>query len=246
MYAHAPQHVSLAALLASPSPAIDLQLETYERSSQLFLDAVVKYTTRAVEEISRRRDADASRIQKDAERKKALELDISECKEKEVQLLKVLEREQTERKDSESSVSALKRQLTSVKDKCNKVDIEIDQVKATIVALREERRKEGNILESQAGHQEPELRALESKLHLTVEGVQKDVLLVSFTHIDPSDESRDFSVVVDVSDPVYKVPTSSPMIPTLPLLLAELNETREFYKFIKKVRKAFIQLARGA
>ena len=48
----------------------------------------------------------------------------------------VLEREQTERKDSESSVGALKRQLASVKDKCNKVDIEIDQVKAAIIALR--------------------------------------------------------------------------------------------------------------
>jgi kinetochore protein Spc25, fungi type len=88
MYARAPQHVSLAAILASPHPTIDLQLEAYERSSQLFLDAVIRYTTRAVEEISRRRDADASRIQKDAERKKAIEIEIAECKEKEVQLLK--------------------------------------------------------------------------------------------------------------------------------------------------------------
>ena len=30
------------------------------------------------------------------------------------------------------------------------------------------------------------------------------MLLVRFTHLDPSDESRDFSIVVDVSDPVYK------------------------------------------
>ena len=88
MYARPPQHVSLAAILASPHPTIDLQLDAYEKSSHLFLDAVIKYTTRAVEEISRRRDADASRIQKDTERKKAMEVEISECKEKEVQLLK--------------------------------------------------------------------------------------------------------------------------------------------------------------
>jgi kinetochore protein Spc25, fungi type len=48
----------------------------------------------------------------------------------------VLEREQTERKDSESSVGALKRQLASIKENCNKVDIEIDQVKAAIATLR--------------------------------------------------------------------------------------------------------------
>jgi kinetochore protein Spc25, fungi type len=34
--------------------------------------------------------------------------------------------------------------------------------------------------------------------------VVEDVLLVRFTHLDPSDESRDFSIVIDVSDPVYK------------------------------------------
>ena len=88
MYARAPQHVSFAAILASPHPTIDIKLEAYEQSSQLFLEAVIKYTARAVEEISRRRDADASRIQKDAERKKAIEIETAECKEKEVQLLK--------------------------------------------------------------------------------------------------------------------------------------------------------------
>ena len=85
-----------------------------------------------------------------------------------------------------------------------------------------ERKKEGSVLESQAGHQEPELRGLESRLHCTVEGVQstllpslgyvhisdvdslEDVLLVRFTHLDPFDETRDFSIVIDVSDPVYK------------------------------------------
>ena len=87
MYARALQHVSLAAVLASPHPTIDLQLDAYELSSQLFLDAVIKYTTRAVEEMSRRRDADASRTQKDAERQKAIEYEIADCKEKEVQVL---------------------------------------------------------------------------------------------------------------------------------------------------------------
>jgi Chromosome segregation protein Spc25 len=48
-----------------------------------------------------------------------------------------------------------------------------------------------------------------------------------------------------ISWSVVAVPTTSPMIPTLPLLLAELNETREFFRFIKKVRKAFVDLVQG-
>ena len=50
-----------------------------------------------------------------------------------------MEREQAERKDAESSVNALKRQYNSVKDKCQKVDIEIQQVKGSIDALRQGR-----------------------------------------------------------------------------------------------------------
>ena len=88
MYARAPQHLSLATILAAPQPTIDLRLEAYERSSQVFLEAVTRYTTRAIEEISRRRDTDTSSIQKDAERRKAIDLEIAECKEKEVHLLK--------------------------------------------------------------------------------------------------------------------------------------------------------------
>ncbi|KAF8525088.1 chromosome segregation protein Spc25-domain-containing protein [Hysterangium stoloniferum] len=245
MYSRVHQLPSLATILASPQPTIDLRLEAFERSSQLFLKAVTAYTTRAKEEITRRRDADASRIQKDAERSKNLELEIANCKEKEVLLLKVLEREQMERKDAESSVEALKRQLASVKEKCNKVDIEIEQVKGAIAVLRKERKQEAKLLDSQSSHQKPELRGLESKLHCTVEGVQKDVLLVRFTHLDPVDIDRDFSIVIDVSTPVYKVPTSSPIIPTLPILLNELNDSREFFRFIKKVRQAFVELVRS-
>lgn len=88
MHATRAQHVSLANILALPNPTIDLKLEEFEKTSQKFLAAVNDYTSRAIEEILRRKDAEASRIQKDGERKRALELEITEYKEKEVQLLK--------------------------------------------------------------------------------------------------------------------------------------------------------------
>lgn len=47
-----------------------------------------------------------------------------------------MEREQSERKDSESSVNALKRQLASIKENCSKLDAEIEQAKASITTLR--------------------------------------------------------------------------------------------------------------
>ena len=93
-----------------------------------------------------------------------------------------------------------------------------------------------------------------------IEGIAEDQILVRFTHIDPSDLDREFSFVIDVSNKVYKggecltgshaitdtpsVPTSTPFLPTLPILVDELNRTRDLYNFIKQVWEAFDELTR--
>lgn len=40
------------------------------------------------------------------------------------------------------------------------------------------------------------------------------------------------------------VPTSTPFLPTLPILVDELNRTRDLYNFIKQVWEAFDELTR--
>lgn len=85
-------------------------------------------------------------------------------------------------------MNALKRQLASIKENCSKLDAEIEQAKASIAALRKgsanlhrgtcanlspERKKEASILEKHDSQQKPELKALESALHMTVEGVRR-------------------------------------------------------------------------
>ena len=99
-------------------------------------------------------------------------------------------------------------------------------------------------------------------LHGVIEGIANDQILIRFTHIDPLDLDREFSIVVDGSNPnntykgedwdwwsnlLYKahgpsVPTSTPFLPTLPILVDELNRTRDLYNFIKQVWAAFDEL----
>ena len=99
-------------------------------------------------------------------------------------------------------------------------------------------------------------------LHGVIEGIAEDQILVRFTHIDPSDLDREFSLVIDVSNKTYKgageyifaaltmvadassVPTSTPFLPTLPILVDELNRTRDLYNFIKRVWEAFDELTK--
>ena len=113
-------------------------------------------------------------------------------------------------------------------------------------------------MESHASRTSPELTECEFRLRTVIEGIDKDKILVRFTHIDPSDPQREYSAVIDVSGDAYKgmpvafmldithpmvlVPTTSPFLPNLPILLDELNETRNIYTFIKHVRQAFEQL----
>jgi len=41
-------------------------------------------------------------------------------------------------------------------------------------------------------------------LHGVIEGIADDQILIRFTHIDPSDLDREFSIVIDVSNKTYK------------------------------------------
>lgn len=41
-------------------------------------------------------------------------------------------------------------------------------------------------------------------LHGVIEGIAIDLVLVRFTHIDPSDLDREFSFVIDTSNRIYK------------------------------------------
>ena len=50
----------------------------------------------------------------------------------------------------------------------------------------------------------PELVESERRLQCYIEGIEKDKILVRFTHIDPVDLQREFSLVLDVSSRMYK------------------------------------------
>lgn len=120
-----------------------------------------------------------------------------------------------------------------------------------------ERERERSILHAHASRTAPELTECEFRLRTVIEGIDKDKILVRFTHVDPSDPQRECSIVIDVSGESYKgaqphapvstllkcgtVPTTNPFLPNLPIMLDELNETRDIYAFIRQARQAFEQ-----
>ena len=67
-----------------------------------------------------------------------------------------------------------------------------------------ERKREQSILDSHASRTLPEVVACEEQLKCWIEGIDNDKILVRFTHIDPVDLQREFSLVLDVSSRMYK------------------------------------------
>ncbi|KAF9242387.1 chromosome segregation protein Spc25-domain-containing protein [Melanogaster broomeanus] len=238
-------HIDLASILAQPNPQIDLRIQAYEISTGNFLKAVTNYTHRAIIEITKHRNAQEADKRRLAERTQAAETEINQCKLKEIELLAVLAKEQEERRDSEQSVAALKRQLASIRETCDAVDSEIEQCRAIVYDLQREKDRENKILNEHAVQLEPELAAFEWWLRCHIEGIEADQLLIRFSCVDEANVDREFSFVLDVSSPSYNVITTTPPLPSLPILLSELNQTRDIYRFIKLMRSAFSELLKA-
>ncbi|KAJ8518143.1 hypothetical protein ONZ45_g4743 [Pleurotus djamor] len=237
--------IDLAAVLAQPNPHIDLKLEPYETSTRNFLQAVSTYKNRAITVISEHRQHHLSEKKRIAEKIQSVQAETNHCKVKEIQLHTDLEKEQSERKEAELAVAALKRQLASLKEKCAAFDTEIQASRAHVANLRREKAKEHSTLTQFASLTVPEVVLCETELGLVIEGLEHGQLLIRFTKVDESDPEREFSFVLDVSGSSYTVKTSTPVVPTLPLLLAELNASRDVYHFIRQMRKAFCNTTRN-
>ncbi|KAL0956673.1 hypothetical protein HGRIS_002803 [Hohenbuehelia grisea] len=201
--ARAPQ-VDLKVLLGQQNPQIDLKLEPYEISTHNFLEAVSNYKNRAIGIITERRNSQLAEKKKIAERIQAVQTETNQCKVREIELLADLEREKAERKDAEQSVAALRRQLTSLREKCASFDSEIEQYRAVTASLRREKMKERATLDTYASTSHPELSTLETRLACVLEGIEKNQLLIRFTHVDRTRPEREFSFVLDVSGKSYR------------------------------------------
>ncbi|KAK0433549.1 chromosome segregation protein Spc25-domain-containing protein [Armillaria borealis] len=211
------------------------------RVPQIDLGAVLQADHPAITQETEERAAFAAETKRLAEKSKEIEAETNQCKVREIELLAV-----QERKDAEYSVATFRRQLASLKEKCTAIDGELEEYRAITANLEREREKERSTLQAHASSVQPDYQAVERILGLTIEGIDKEQqLLVRFKHIDLNDLEKEFSFVLDVSGPGYKVLTSSPPLPQLPFLVEELNLTKDIYAFIHAMRQAYVKLARG-
>ncbi|KAJ3720260.1 chromosome segregation protein Spc25-domain-containing protein [Lentinula guzmanii] len=248
--AYAPRgfHFDLKTVLSNPSPHINLDIPVYEETLQNFLKAVNNYKNRSIATITDRRTKDAVEKKKTQDRSQKIESEISKCKVQEIELMATLEKEQAERKDAELAVAAFRRQIASLHERSATMQAQIDEYRALIGSLKTaviDKGKERSTLNAHASRVVPELHAFERLLACAIEGMEKEQLLISFRCVDISDPDREFSFILDVSGPNYKVVKTSPPLPSLPLLVDRLNITQDIFAFIVQIRQEFHRIANG-
>ncbi|EJT98977.1 hypothetical protein DACRYDRAFT_101583 [Dacryopinax primogenitus] len=231
---------NLSIILASPQPSIPLHPKPLLHSLAAFQAAVDAYVHKGKQEIGRRKEAQGLRLNEDADRKREMEEAIEREKRREIELIEVLEKERLEAKEMESSLQLLKKQLASLTEQASALDGEANDLRMRINRLRKDKSRDISLLQDRAQSMSPQLALYEGALGFSVTGVKDDILLFKFMHLEESAPTRLFSFVLDLSQQDYIVTMSEPPLGAMPRLVDELNNTRQFWTFIKGVRAAFL------
>ncbi|WRT68400.1 uncharacterized protein IL334_005376 [Kwoniella shivajii] len=243
-YLAPPRPISLQAILDesssnSVSPSIDLQWEPFQRHVEAFLTAVDSYTLAARTEIAARATDHVVTMRELKAETEEMERRIQLEREREGDMLSTLESERHTLSDLTSSLTHLQSSLQKVKDQSSNLESELSSLRKEVKSDRSEKERQSKMLDDMRQRDDVELRELEESIGWKVDGIREDLLLMRFTLLDASDPSKEFSILIDVSKQDYSVPNCDPPLPTLPDLVRQLNHDREFYIFIKRVRKAF-------
>ncbi|ODN78739.1 hypothetical protein L202_04302 [Cryptococcus amylolentus CBS 6039] len=221
------------------TPSLDLRWEPFQQHVENFLTAIDAYTQSARTEIvARATDHYATVRDKKAEMEET-EKRIQLEREKEGDMLATLESERHVLADLNSSLSHLQNSLAKTKEQSSSLEAELKALRTEVRSEETEKERQKKMLNDMRNRDTVELKQMEEALGWKVEGIKADQLLMRFYLIDPDDPAREFSFIVDVAKQDYTVPNCDPPIPTLPQLVRQLNEDRDLFSFIKKVRKAF-------
>ncbi|KAJ3219448.1 hypothetical protein HDU67_001279 [Dinochytrium kinnereticum] len=154
-------------------------------------------------------------------------------------LRKAEERERIETMEMERMITELSQKYVSQVNLRGQLTTEIADLKKQIMVRSQTLEAAIARRENLARKVEPEIAFFESKMAMKIFSLKGEALRFSFTHINSKLWDEEYFFIVDVSQEVYKVLQCQPPIKDLDLLLNNLNRTRDFYLFLKDMRKAF-------
>ncbi|ORX91388.1 hypothetical protein K493DRAFT_339411 [Basidiobolus meristosporus CBS 931.73] len=224
-----------------PLPNLNFAADGLRASLQSFLRQFDTFVKNGKEEVISKRKEWQKNLAELNETSSKLKSETEYYQSEEANLSRTLDKEKRRIAELKSEILNLQNGNKESKDKEEKILQQISLVREEIRKKREERALQVKALKSQQVLNEPELNFYEDKLALNIIGDEEDRITFLFTNIDAKLPAREFKFTVDVSQRTYKVPVCQPMVPQLGSLLQSLNESRDFYSFVKKMRQEFVK-----
>ncbi|KAF8934461.1 kinetochore-associated Ndc80 complex subunit spc25 [Dissophora ornata] len=217
-----------------PTPQIDSE-ELIARAATFTNDinaSIQKIKTKITENTEQWVQDTAQARESDREIREEMRVTVAQ----EATLAKALKKEKEEANNMSKAVQQLSIRRDDMKQVRESLEEQVAMLRKEVKAKREARIAQKKALDEQVLKNKPELASFESILAMRIIG---DHIGFTFTRINELDWDQEYSITVDVSQHDFAVSDCDPVLPELPSLLRYLNDTRDFYGFLKRVRKTF-------
>lgn len=199
------------------------------------------YTENAISNINDdKAEFDANRMEH-RNQLRSLDREIEDAKASQGELWDTIAQEREQDANLRARQQTLQAQKASVTQRCNELQAEIAELRQTLETKKQAKESQREKLKEQIDKNGPELRLLEAKTGCSVVPTKVgDQLKFTFNLMNADDWSQECHFTIDVSSSKYKLTSVSPKLEAgqQESLLQELNSTRKFYTFVKKMRAA--------
>ncbi|KAJ1878756.1 kinetochore-associated Ndc80 complex subunit spc25 [Coemansia sp. RSA 486] len=179
-------------------------------------------------------------LEESAEREKRMKVDMEALEKENKEILSKLRDEDGEEEEMSRNISGLQVKQRNIKDEVNQLSSQLARMEAELDKRRKAIDEKQKVLKAQSEKNQPELEFFQNKMGLAIsKGDDKDSLTFVFTLISLSEPAKPFSITVDMSQRDYRVTKCSPEIQELGKYVETLNANRDFFEFLKRIRKAF-------
>ncbi|TIB71571.1 hypothetical protein E3Q22_02503 [Wallemia mellicola] len=192
---------------------------------QLALEA---HSSDVKERIIKRKAEHAKSLNEEKENQSRIKENIENLKKEEFEVVKDIERERQEVQEMKDQISNYMREMRSHSTNRDGMIAEIEEYRERINKHKAMIEAEKKTLDGQAARNAPELAFFEQKLGLKLRSDKHD-----------REPDRQFSLELDLSEADYRVESCSPRPEELDKFVRDLNNSRGFYTFIKRLRSAF-------
>ncbi|KAJ8099045.1 chromosome segregation protein Spc25-domain-containing protein [Lipomyces tetrasporus] len=225
----------------SNTPQFSFDFDKLRRNMEAFQARFDAYIANDRKRILEERNAFEKDMAEAREHEQHMGNQIEHYKEKEAELVQESAREQQEVQETESSIAEFtrkKQDLTILRDA---VVAQIRETQSLLDKKRAERSVDRAKFLAQSSLNAPELAFWEQNLGMRIEGFKDDQLKIVYSLVSESSWNREYYVLVDLSDHEYEVLRCEPQLENSVLegIVARLNESRDFGRFLTDIRKAF-------